>query len=65
MLICYLVNYKPKYFFEKFATSRGFDPLVARNWYMVSEEQVKEFEVWRESGVRVERKFYTVRGERR
>jgi hypothetical protein len=39
------VNYKPKHFFEQFAQRYGFDPLVAKNWYHFSEEQIKDFEV--------------------
>lgn len=32
-------------FFEEFAASKGFDPLIASNWYPVAKEDVKSLKV--------------------
>ena len=35
-----------KSFFDKFAKSQGFDPLVAKNWYNVTLSQIKQQKVY-------------------
>lgn len=34
-----------RHFFERFAADKGFDPLIAQNWYSITHEQLDEYKV--------------------